>query len=139
MEVSEVFEAVSHPLRLRILKLLAEEPLSFSELKRRLKIDSSGHLDFHLKKLEGFVEEKDGKYTLTRNGYAALQTARSLSRLEWQRRAYFLNWLVAILFIAFFTAMKPSALWVVIAVASTWLAFYPYWTFIKRKVSLRGP
>ncbi|OYT30876.1 MAG: ArsR family transcriptional regulator, partial [Thermofilum sp. ex4484_79] len=74
MESDKTFEAIAHPLRIRILKLLAERPMSFSELKRRLGIKSSGKLDFHLKKLDNLIVlDEDGKYTLTREGYAALQ------------------------------------------------------------------
>ena len=51
MGSGKVFEAVSHPIRIKILKMLAEKPMSFSELKRELGIRSSGKLDFHLKKL----------------------------------------------------------------------------------------
>lgn len=137
MEEAEAFEAISHPLRLRILRLLAKEPLSFSQLKHRLKIDSSGHLDFHLKKLQGLIKEEDGRYTLTRHGYAALQAAQTLSKLGWQRRAYIINWLAAILFAAYFAITKPSTLWLLLAIEAVWLTFYSYWTFIKRKVRLR--
>ena len=137
MEEAEAFEAISHPLRLRILRLLAKEPLSFSQLKQRLKINSSGHLDFHLKKLQGLIEEEDGKYALTRNGYAALQAAQTLSRLGWQRRAYIINWLAAIFFTAYAAVVKPSALLWLIPIEAAWLTFYSYWTFAKRKVRLR--
>jgi DNA-binding HxlR family transcriptional regulator len=52
MTSDEVFEAISHPMRIAILKELAKEPVRFADLKRRLKIKSSGLLDFHLKKME---------------------------------------------------------------------------------------
>ncbi|RLI23135.1 ArsR family transcriptional regulator, partial [Candidatus Bathyarchaeota archaeon] len=38
MGSGKVFEAVSHPIRIKILKMLAEKPMSFSELKRELGI-----------------------------------------------------------------------------------------------------
>lgn len=48
--------------------------MSFSELKRKLGIKSSGMLDFHLKELRGLIIlNSEGKYTLTKEGYAALQ------------------------------------------------------------------
>jgi len=52
MSSDELFDAVSHPLRVEIVKVLAERPLRFADLKRYLKITSSGLLDFHLKKLD---------------------------------------------------------------------------------------
>ena len=70
----EVFESISHPLRIRILKLLAKKPRSFSELKRELRMESSGKLNFHLKKLGNLVVADDtGRYVLTKDGNAALQ------------------------------------------------------------------
>ncbi|RLF08726.1 MAG: hypothetical protein DRJ69_05940 [Thermoprotei archaeon] len=138
VEEAEAFEAISHPLRLRILRLLAKEPLSFSQLKQRLKMDSSGHLDFHLKKLQGLIEEEDGRYALTRNGYAALQAAQTLSKLGWQRRAYVINWLAAIFFTAYAAAVKPSALLWLIPIVAAWLTYHSYLTFVKRKVKLSG-
>ena len=57
----EVFEAISHPLRIKILKLLANKPRSFSELKRELGIESSGKLDFHLKKLRNLITMDEGE------------------------------------------------------------------------------
>ena len=42
MGSDDLFEAVSHPLRIEIVKALAEKPLRFADLKRALKISSSG-------------------------------------------------------------------------------------------------
>lgn len=50
-ELRDVFEAISHPLRIEILKLLARGPKRFADIKRELNIGSSGLLDFHLKSL----------------------------------------------------------------------------------------
>lgn len=36
---NEAFDAISHPLRIKILKLLAKKPLSFNELKRAVNVD----------------------------------------------------------------------------------------------------
>ena len=36
MKSGEVFESVSHPLRVKILKLLSKGPMGFSGLKRRI-------------------------------------------------------------------------------------------------------
>jgi len=55
MVSTETFEAISHPVRIKILKVLAEKSLSFSELKRELGIKSSGKLDFHFKKLDNLI------------------------------------------------------------------------------------
>ncbi|MDA4124434.1 MAG: winged helix-turn-helix domain-containing protein [Thaumarchaeota archaeon] len=52
---AELFEALGHPNRIRILQAMREGPLGFAELKRQVGIESSGHLTFHLGKLGGLV------------------------------------------------------------------------------------
>jgi DNA-binding HxlR family transcriptional regulator len=71
---AELFEALGHPTRIGILQMLNENPLGFSELKRKIGIDSSGHLTFHLSKLVGLVKTNpEGKYCLTDSGREALR------------------------------------------------------------------
>ena len=41
---AEVFDALSHPTRIMILKALSDEAMGFSDLKKKLGIESSGHL-----------------------------------------------------------------------------------------------
>lgn len=48
---AELFEALGHPTRVKILKALGERPMGFAELKREVGIESGGHLQFHLGKL----------------------------------------------------------------------------------------
>ncbi len=69
-----IFEALSHSTRVRILELVQEKQLSFSQLKRELGVESSGQLQRHLLKLSGFieVEAKSGCYVLTGTGRRAL-------------------------------------------------------------------
>jgi DNA-binding HxlR family transcriptional regulator len=70
---TELFESLGHPLRITILDSLRNGGLSFSELKRRTQIKSSGHLIFHLSKLDGLVEATPGgNYELTPKGREAL-------------------------------------------------------------------
>ncbi|MCQ5373534.1 MAG: winged helix-turn-helix domain-containing protein [Candidatus Methanomethylicia archaeon] len=65
MSSDEVFEAVSHPLRVKIIEVLAKGPMRFADLKRELRIDSSGLLDFHLRKLDDLVSiNNEGLYVL---------------------------------------------------------------------------
>jgi DNA-binding transcriptional ArsR family regulator len=74
-----VFEALSHPTRVRILELVEERRLAFSSLKHELGLESSGQLQHHLQKLSGFVtvEKHDGCYGLTQGGRQALDLYRS--------------------------------------------------------------
>jgi DNA-binding HxlR family transcriptional regulator len=70
---AELFEAISHPIRIKILKILENNPSSFASLKRELGISSSGNLDHHLKKLGQLIDmQKDGLYGLNDNGKEAL-------------------------------------------------------------------
>ena len=80
---AELFEALGHPTRVKILRILRERPMSFSELKRETGIESSGHLQFHLGKLSSLVKaDAVGNYALTDEGRDALQVAQAALRSE---------------------------------------------------------
>lgn len=143
MESDEVFEAISHPLRIKILRLLAERPRGFSELKKELGVKSSGKLDFHIKKLEGLIALNDGdKYALTKEGYAALQAIDTIRRYGWQRRAYILNTVVYAVAMTYMLWKAWTAwgtgnfMYIVIALVlvTLWYAWYSYWSIVKRRV-----
>jgi len=94
---AELFEALGHPTRVRILHLLADSPRSFSELKSALGIESSGQLQFHLGKLKGLVRTTDASdYALTDEGREALRittveparTEEQLKRLRKRLRLF---------------------------------------------------
>ena len=140
MGSDETFEAIAHPLRIKILKLLAEKPMGFSELKRKLGIKSSGKLDFHLKKLGSLIAlNSEGKYTLTGEGYAALHAVITVKRYGWQRRAYIISIVAYIVAVAFTSSKilcvgaRPVYL-AVLMLATSWFAFYSYWSIVRRKV-----
>ena len=72
-----IFEALSHPTRVRILELIESEKLGFSSLKRKLGLESNGQLQHHMEKLSGLIETGgDGSYVLTWLGDRALSTYR---------------------------------------------------------------
>jgi DNA-binding HxlR family transcriptional regulator len=78
---AEVFDALGHPMRLRILKTLSEGPLGFAELKRSLNIESSGHLKHHLDKLNELIRTDDyGKYCISDKGKDALLTMQPIEK-----------------------------------------------------------
>jgi DNA-binding transcriptional ArsR family regulator len=71
---AELFEALGHPTRLRILQALSESPLGFSDLKKKAGIDSNGLLSFHLGKLDCLVKSSpEGSYVLTDEGKEAFR------------------------------------------------------------------
>lgn len=80
---AELFEALSHPLRVRILQVLGECPQRFSELKHTLGLESSGHLSFHLEKLTDLVKPAlDGTYALSDEGTDALRLLTTLNHMN---------------------------------------------------------
>jgi DNA-binding transcriptional ArsR family regulator len=71
-EKAELFEALSHPVRIKILMSLSNGPLSFSQLKHVSGIESSGQMAFHLSKLGDLILlTKDGDYALSPQGIEA--------------------------------------------------------------------
>ena len=143
-----MFEAVSHPIRIDIVRILAEKPLGFADLKRELKISSSGFLDFHFKKLDELINiKKEGRYSLTEKGFAALTTVEGAAgyyRLRSaHKRSFFLALAVSVfvnigtLWVAF--QIENYMIWyaIVLPITLAWIIFYSYWTLIKRRIRLR--
>jgi DNA-binding transcriptional ArsR family regulator len=76
---SIIFTSLRHPIRHRILRILSDNPQSFSDLQRLLKIESS-HLTYHLEGLGNLlVKTEEGKYALSSLGEAAVST---MNRVE---------------------------------------------------------
>jgi DNA-binding HxlR family transcriptional regulator len=77
-----LFDALGHPFRVKIITVLTKHPLSFAELKRVMNIKSSGHLSFHLGKLNDLVTSTpDGKYQLSEYGHEALHIVTTINQL----------------------------------------------------------
>jgi DNA-binding HxlR family transcriptional regulator len=76
---AEVFDALGHPTRILILKVLSEGSIGFADLKKKTAIDSSGHLQHHLTKLNGLIKTDEyGKYCLSDEGKDALLTVQTV-------------------------------------------------------------
>jgi DNA-binding HxlR family transcriptional regulator len=137
---NEVFESVSHPLRIKILKLLAKSPMGFSELKKTLGIESSGELSFHLNKMRNLLDkDSESRYVLNNTGYAALEAVRSLEKHGWYARAFYFN-LIAFVLVNIWTYLSFSfgtRFLIVLALSSMWIVYYLYWTIVRRKAFLR--
>jgi DNA-binding transcriptional ArsR family regulator len=70
---SVIFTSLKHPVRRRILRMLADKSLTFSEIQESLAIDS-GHLSYHLESLSDLIAHtQDGKYRLSTIGTAAVK------------------------------------------------------------------
>lgn len=125
---NDLFGAISHPLRIRILRALAKRPMHFAELKRRFKIKSSGGLDFHLTKLGGLiVTNKEGSYSVTRQGIRALMAINTVRGCHsWQRKAHYISLatlLIAGGFLAF--ANNVTLLFIVFLGTILWMSYLP--------------
>jgi DNA-binding transcriptional ArsR family regulator len=70
---SLIYTSLKHPVRRKILRMLKNEPLAFSEILESLGIDS-GHLNYHLESLGDLImHSQDGKYQLSSVGSAAVR------------------------------------------------------------------
>ena len=86
-ERAEIFDAMGHPTRITILKLLSREAVSFADLKRKMGIDSSGHLQHHLTKLDGLIKtDEHGNYRLSDTGNDALFAMQTVETTSEKRR-----------------------------------------------------
>ena len=119
---AEIFDALGRPTRILILKVLSEGSLGFADLKKKTGIESSGHLQHHLTKLNGLIKTDEyGKYCLSDEGKDALLTvqtvenASSKKEIKDKGRGRFK------------VGLKPVAfLLVALLIASTAIAVYEY-------------
>ena len=59
---STMFSSLKHPVRRKILRMLSQKPMSFSQILEELDVSSS-HLTYHLESLgELLFKMEDGKY-----------------------------------------------------------------------------
>ena len=69
---SLIFKSLKHPIRRKILRILVDKQLAFSEILDILSIDS-GHLSYHIENLGDLVKHSaNGKYELSSIGIAAV-------------------------------------------------------------------
>jgi heterodisulfide reductase subunit A len=65
----DIYGILSHPLRRKILYILDKEGyIQYTELLDKLGIESTGQLNFHLKKLETLIDKDTKSYFLTKEG-----------------------------------------------------------------------
>ena len=80
---AEVFDALGHPTRILILKVLSEGSLGFADLKKKTGFESSGHLQHHLTKLNGLIKTDEyGKYCLSDEGKDALLMVKTVENIS---------------------------------------------------------
>jgi DNA-binding transcriptional ArsR family regulator len=86
---AELFEALGHPTRIKILQTLEESPLIFTELRKKANIDSNGLLSFHLGKLGDLIKTVDGgNYALSADGKEALRIVSLIAAKEGRKSRF---------------------------------------------------
>jgi DNA-binding transcriptional ArsR family regulator len=108
---SIMFSSLKHPARRKILRMLSERTLTFSQMLDSLAIPSS-HLTYHLENLgELVIKDEDGKYKLSSFGKASVSMmkgaeevpdvhAKRFSALPFQWKSLFVVFAVIVLFLA---------------------------------------
>jgi DNA-binding transcriptional ArsR family regulator len=117
---SLIFKSLNHPVRRRILRMLQNSELSFSQILETLSMDS-GHLSYHLESLGDLVTRSpDGKYKLSSFGLAAVRlmsgveehhrprASESLNRVNTTFKIFSLVLAVALLSISLYTINLTS-------------------------------
>ena len=75
---STMFSSLKHPVRRKILRMLSQKPLTFSQIEEELGVSSS-HLTYHLESLgELLIKMDDGKYKLSKFGEASISTMKGV-------------------------------------------------------------
>ena len=98
-----MFSALNHPIRRKIIEMLAKNNMQYTQILEKLNIDT-GKLNFHLKKLEDLItKDEKGLYRLTDKGLKAFsiiqQVPEKIEEASPARRAvaYFLDLFAVIL------------------------------------------
>ncbi|MCW4044110.1 MAG: winged helix-turn-helix domain-containing protein [Candidatus Bathyarchaeota archaeon] len=88
---STMFSSLKHPARRKILRMLADKPITFSQMVDELGISSS-HLTYHLESLGALVSKtEDGKYKLSRFGETCVSTMRGVEEVPTTQPQRFLS------------------------------------------------
>ncbi len=75
---SIMFTSLKHPVRRKILRMLADKPLTFMEMVEHLSVSSS-HLTYHLESLGELVYKmENGKYKLSTFGEATVSAMKGV-------------------------------------------------------------
>ncbi|HTY75743.1 MAG TPA: winged helix-turn-helix domain-containing protein [Candidatus Nanoarchaeia archaeon] len=88
---SLMFSSLRHPARRKILRMLSEKTMTFSQMLEELAIPSS-HLTYHLENLgELVLKDKDGKYKLSSFGKASVAMMKGAEEVPNGKSSRFSN------------------------------------------------
>ncbi len=117
---STMFSSLKHPARRKILRMLSETPMTFSELLDALEVSSS-NLTYHLESLgELLFKTENGTYKLSTFGAASVNTmkvveesptvAKKNKTLSPRWKSVFAIFAIAIIVLASFSAVQYAGL-----------------------------
>jgi DNA-binding transcriptional ArsR family regulator len=95
---SIMFSSLKHPARRKILRILSEKPLTFSEMLDLLGVSSS-NLTYHLESLGELISQENGIYKLSTFGSAAVGTMKIVEEapeVQPKKRSMSLKWKTAL-------------------------------------------
>ena len=85
---STMFSSLRHPARRKILKMLSEKSMTFSQMLDELEIPGS-HLTYHLENLGEFlVKMDDGKYKLSSFGAASVSIMKGAEEVPGNQKKF---------------------------------------------------
>lgn len=118
---SIMFTSLKHPVRRKILRMLADKPMTFMELVEYIGLSSS-HLTYHLESLgELIFKMEDGRYKLSSFGYATVTAMKGVEeapeievkrriKLPFRWKAAVATLLIAVVLLATFSAFQFTTL-----------------------------
>jgi len=117
---STMFTSLKHPVRRKILRMLGQKPMTFTEIVEELEI-SSPNLTYHLESLGELVYKMDNdRYKLSAFGQATINAMKSIEEVrevEPKRRTVTSRWrmfsvglMVAVILLASFAALQYNSI-----------------------------
>ncbi len=118
---SIMFSSLRHPARRKILRMLSESAMTFSQILEELAIPSS-HLTYHLENLgELIAKNEDGKYKLSSFGNATVSImkgaeevpntqSKRFSALPLRWKSLYAAFIIGLVFLAGFSYIQYSSI-----------------------------
>ena len=83
-----IFRALKHPIRRKILHMLDESSLTYTDILNKLSVET-GFLNYHLESLNNLIKKENNKYQLSDIGRASMHLATRLeNKVEQEPRSF---------------------------------------------------
>lgn len=121
---TSIFSSLKHPVRRKILRMLGDAPMSYTEMLNGLGVET-GFLNYHLENLSGLITKGgDGKYGLSKFGEVSLGIIEGVEEPV-KRRAREIRFLGL--------WINPTIL--ILVVAAFLIASNSYWAYAYNSIS----